>query len=100
VLGFDGRELRIQLRQGTVTIVKAAVTITTTATTFAASVHAGRMTFISTVHDASSGAPVAGIAVKVSLKTAFGFVVTCTATTNALSAWPPARAATAPAADP
>jgi hypothetical protein len=72
--------------KGTVTIVKAGVVITTSATTWLASIHVGRMTFTTTVRNAASGAPVGATSVTVKVPTGpFGLiVVSCSAATNAL----------------
>jgi hypothetical protein len=70
---------------GTVTVVKASVVVTTTAITQFASIRAGKMTYTSTVRNASSGAPVVGITVTVKVTTALlGRIVSCTGATNAL----------------
>jgi MBG domain (YGX type) len=68
---------------GTVTIVKAAVTLASTATSATASRTAGRMTFTSTATNTASGAPIAGLSVTVHVKINNFYTVTCTATTNA-----------------
>lgn len=69
--------------RGTVTIVQAAVAVTTGSSTWLSAVLLGRMVFTTTVRNASSGVPVAGAVVTVVVSGGhFGRAVTCVATTN------------------
>ncbi|MDT5219765.1 MAG: serine/threonine protein kinase, bacterial [Mycobacterium sp.] len=81
--GTVADDYSISYHLGTVTIVQAAVTLNTSATSAAASRAVGRMRFTTTAVNTASGGPIAGLAITVRVKINALYSVTCTATANA-----------------